>query len=104
MLRDHKNDPLPNAAIEKAVGEPVAYLPHHTQNRGARAYYQTQFAGRKNLDASKVRTGRAFKIGAADASYNAIVEHRVRLRGVVNRIGEHDRSFTAWRSRVRAAG
>jgi hypothetical protein len=82
---------LSNEAIQAAAGEPVAYLPHHTQNRGARAYYQTQFAGRKNLDASKVRTGRAFKIGAADASYNAIVEHRVRLRGVVNRIGEHDR-------------
>jgi hypothetical protein len=91
MLRDHKNDPLPNAAIRAQLPEDVAYLPHHTQNRGARAYYQTAFAGRKNLDTSKARTGRAFKIGAADASHQAIEEHRVRLRGVVNRIAEHDR-------------
>jgi hypothetical protein len=91
MLRDHANDPLPNAAIRAVVGEDVAFLPHHTRNRGARAYYQTQFAGRKNLDTSEKRTGAAFEKGAVDVSYDAVKEHRIRLRGVVNRIAEHDR-------------
>jgi hypothetical protein len=92
MLRDHSNDPLPNAAVTKALdGAEVAYLPHHTKQRGARAYYQTAFAGRKNLDSSQKRTGAAFEKGAVDSSYQAVLEHRVRMRGVVNRIAEHDR-------------
>lgn len=82
---------LPNEEIRRAVGEDVAYLPHHTQARGARAHYQTAFAGRKNLDSSKKRTGALFEKGAVDVSYQAIADHRQRLRGVVNRISEHDR-------------
>jgi len=92
MLRDPNNDPLPNAVVRQVLGgEDVAYLPHHTKDRGARAYYQTAFAGRKNLDSSKKRTGAAFEKGAVDVGYQAVTEHRVRLRGVVNRIAEHDR-------------
>lgn len=82
---------LTNEEIRAAVGEDVAYLPHHTNARGARAYYQTAFNGRKNLDSAKARTGEAFAKGAVDQSYQAVLEHRVRLRGVVNRIAEHDR-------------
>jgi hypothetical protein len=82
---------LPNEEIRAVVGADVAHLPHHTRDRGARAYYQTAFAGRKNLDSSKKRTGAAFEKGAVDASYQAVTEHRIRLRGVVNRIAEHDR-------------
>jgi hypothetical protein len=81
---------LSNAEIQQAVGGDVAYLPHHTQVRGARAYYQTAFSGRKTVDSSKARTGEAFRIGAHDASYKAVQEHRVRLRGVISRIAEHD--------------
>ncbi|HWK30103.1 MAG TPA: hypothetical protein VNS09_26265 [Solirubrobacter sp.] len=81
---------LSNEQVRQAVGADVAYLPHHTKARGARAYYQTAFAGRKNLDASKKRTGAAFEKGADDRSYQALVEHRVRTRGVVSRIAEHD--------------
>lgn len=83
---------LTNEEIRATPGlEDVAHLPHHTQARGAKAYYQTAFAGRKNLDSSKKRTGSAFAKGAVDASYDAVAEHRIRLRGVVNRIAEHDR-------------
>lgn len=82
---------LPNTDILNAVGEDVAHLPHHTQQRGARAHYQTAFAGRKNLDSSKKRTGSAFEKGAVDVSYDAVKEHRIRMRGVVNRIAEHDK-------------
>jgi hypothetical protein len=86
---------LSNQEIEAVVGEPVAYLPHHTRARGARAYYQTAFAGRKTVDAGKKRTGEAFRKGVVDVSYDAVAEHRQRLRGVVNRIAEHDRLIHA---------
>jgi hypothetical protein len=94
-LRDANGRTLTNDQIRAHMRandvdpDSIAYLPHRPDVRGARAYYQTAFAGRRNLDGGK-RTGEAFRKGTYGLDRDLPVEHLNRLRGVVGRIEEHD--------------
>lgn len=74
-------------------GKPlVGFLPHRADVRGARAFYQRALSGsRRDVAGSHARTGRSFEKGLHDRSFQQVLEHHVRLRGVLNRIAEHDR-------------
>ena len=79
-------------SIRQEMGaEPTAFVSQSPRARGARSFYRAFFPDRASVAKAK-RTGKATEDGTFDPSFDALVEQRVRGRGIVDAIKGFDRT------------
>lgn len=93
-LVDAEGNRLTSAAIREHIranaGRSPAFLSHRADTSGARSFFVNWFDSRKTADAKGTRTGEATRTGGHAAGFEALEEHLIRHRGVVDAIDTFD--------------
>lgn len=81
------------ATLERQGGDPslLAHLPHHLNDRGARAYHRVFGLSRPTVEGQHSRTGSLFGRGATTSDYTHVLETLVGRSTKLTNIREFDR-------------
>lgn len=97
QLIDRNGQPLKAGAIEAHMRQrgidpdDIAFVSQSPSARGGKSFYRTFFPDRQSLAGGK-RSGKATVEGTFDPTFDALIEQRVRGRGIVDAVRGFDRT------------
>lgn len=95
QLLDRDGNPLTperaEALLREGGAEPAGFVSQAPSARGPGSFYKAMWPDRQTVPKAK-RTGKATEEGTFDASFDALLEQRVRGRGVVDAVKGFDRT------------
>lgn len=95
QLIDRDGNPLPperaEALLRELGAEPAGFISQSPSARGPGSFFKAMWPERQTIPKAK-RTGKATKEGTFDASFDALLEQRVRGQGIVDAVKGFDRT------------